>query len=184
MATDMALWRRLDAPGHDACRLEETGGGWRLSGAAVFLHETGPACLAYQVECDRGWLTQEGAVRGWVGSRVLDLRAARRPGGVWTLSGQTVSGLDGCVDLDLGFTPATNLLQLRRIELQVGQAAHVPVAWLDVPAGTLEVIHQRYERRADELYWYEAARFGYAALLEVSAVGFVRKYPHLWEAEL
>jgi hypothetical protein len=88
-------------------------------------------------------------VHGWLGARPLDLRITRTHDGIWTLNGQVVSHLDGCVDLDLGFTPATNLFQLRRVALQVGQAADVPVAWLDVPVGTLDPLHQRYERRAD-----------------------------------
>ena len=67
--------------------------------------------------------------------------------------------------------------------LQVGQAADVPVAWLDVRVGTFDTLHQRYERRSRELYWYEAPRFDYSALLQVNAVGFVEKYPNLWEAE-
>ncbi|MEW6299446.1 MAG: putative glycolipid-binding domain-containing protein [Thermodesulfobacteriota bacterium] len=67
--------------------------------------------------------------------------------------------------------------------LQVGQAAAVPVVWLDVAAGTLGVLEQRYERRTQGTYWYEAPRFGYAAFLEVGPVGFVQKYPDLWEAE-
>jgi hypothetical protein len=118
-----------------------------------------------------------------VGARPLDFRIARTPSGVWSLNGRVVPGLDGCVDLDFGFTPATNLFQLRRVALEVGQDAHVPVAWLDVPDGTLTPHHQRYERRTAEVYWYEAPRFDYFALLHVGAAGFVEKYPNLWEAE-
>ena len=59
----------------------------------------------------------------------------------------------------------------------------MPVAWLNVQAGTLEILPQRYERRADAAYWYEAPRSTYAALLEVTPVGFVRLYPGLWEME-
>ncbi len=92
-------------------------------------------------------------------------------------------GWTRCLDLDLGFTPATNALQIRRVALAEGQAADVPVAWLDVSAGTLELLQQRYERRAGATYWYEAPRFSYAALLEVTAAGFVRLYPGLWEME-
>lgn len=183
MATRTILWRRLDTPGHDACRLEQTGGGARLDGAAVFRHEGVPARLAYQLACDAGWRTRHGAVQGWVGERPIAFRVVRTAEGVWTLNGEAVPHLDGCIDLDLGFTPATNLSQLRRVALQIGQAAAVPVAWLDVAAGTLSVLEQRYERRTQGTYWYEAPRFGYAAFLEVDPVGFVRKYPDLWEAE-
>ena len=47
--------------------------------------------------------------------------------------------------------------------------------------GKLDVLLQRYERRSAFTYWYEAPRFKYAALLEVDAVGFARRYPGLWE---
>jgi hypothetical protein len=180
---DTILWRRLDTPGHDACRLEPTDDGWRLDGAAAFRHEGVPARLAYHVACDAGWRTREGSVQGWVGTQPVDVRVQRSADGHWTLNGDAVPGLDGCVDLDLGFTPATNLLPLRRVALEIGQAASVPVAWLDVPAGTLGVLHQRYERRAGNAYWYEAPRFDYAALLTVGPLGFVTRYPGLWEAE-
>ena len=88
-----------------------------------------------------------------------------------------------CVDLDLGFTPATNVLQLRRVALAVGDAADVSVAWLDVPSGTLEELTQRYERRTATTYAYEAPRFGYSAELEIAESGFARSYPGLWIAE-
>jgi uncharacterized protein len=150
---------------------------------AVFRQDGVLACLAYEVDCDGKWRTREGLVQGWVGAHRLDLRIKRAPDGTWTLNGQVVPQLDGCVDLDIGFTPATNLLQLRRVALQVGQTADVPVAWLDVSVGILDRLQQRYERRTEELYWYEAPRFDYFALLQVSVVGFVEKYPNLWEAE-
>ena len=35
MAVAAILWRRVDAPGHDACRLDRDGSGWRLEGTAA-----------------------------------------------------------------------------------------------------------------------------------------------------
>jgi hypothetical protein len=122
--------------GHDACRLEETGGGWRLAGVAVFLHERSPAQLAYEVVCDREWRSREGRVRGWLGARTVELSISRSPGGAWMLDGAPVPGLETGEDLDFGFTPATNLFQLRRLALATGQARDCPVAWLDDAART------------------------------------------------
>lgn len=184
MSETFILWRRLDTPGHDACRLELRDDGWKLDGAAVYLENGVPAQLTYQVACDRAWRTQEGRVCGWLGTRFIDFSIVRTSEGVWTLNGVTVPGLENCVDLDLGFTPATNLLPLRRLSLSVGQAADAPAAWLDASADTLQVLPQRYERRAEAEYWYEAPRFDYAVLLEVSPTGFILRYPGLWEAEL
>jgi hypothetical protein len=183
MAPALALWRRLDAPGHDACRLERNGSGWQLDGTAVFREHGVPARLDYEVVCDATWVTRHGRVRGWLGARAVDFAIVRTDAGAWTINGTAVKGLDGCADLDLGFTPATNSLQLRRVALAEGQAAEVPVAWLDVSAGTLERLDQRYDRRTATTYWYEAPRVDYAGMLEIEPTGFVRLYPRLWEME-
>jgi hypothetical protein len=177
------LWRRIDSPGHDACRLARHDAGWKLEGAAVFSLDGLPACLTYAAICDASWRAQQGHVAGWIGDRRVQFLMARAAGGPWTLDGREVPGLEHCLDLDFGFTPATNLLPLRRLALPVGQGVAAPAAWLDVSTGALATLEQRYQRRSDSTYWYEAPRFSYAELLEVDAVGFVRRYPGLWEAE-
>ena len=178
------LWRRLDLPGHDACCLGTSAGAWRLDGAAVFRDDDGhPARLTYWVEADADWRTRRGQVRGWLGARPVDLDIARSAGGAWTLDGVPVAGLEALVDLDLGFTPATNLLPLRRLALAEGEAADAPAAWLDVAAGTLVVLPQRYTRRSATGYWYQSFGVGFAGVLEVEPTGFIRRYPGLWEIE-
>jgi hypothetical protein len=149
----------------------------------VFAHEGAPARLDYKLTCDGSWRTQRGEVTGWIGADPVELAIARSSEGVWTRNGVAVPALGACVDLDLGFTPATNLSQIRRLALAEGQGADAPVAWLDVISGELDILLQRYERRSAFTYWYEAPRFEYAALLEVSPVGFVRRYPGLWEVQ-
>lgn len=182
------LWRRLDCLGHDACRLIPGGDGWRLEGAAVYREGSAVACLRYQLQSDSQWRTIEGDVQGWIGPRPVDMQVRRTPGGAWLLNGALVAGLDDCCDLDLGFTPATNLFQLRRLEWRGGPsspslAVELEVAWLDVAAGRLGRLAQRYQRRSSHAYGYEAPQFGYAAELQVDAHGFVVQYPGLWEAE-
>lgn len=184
MSRNTLLWRRLDAPGHDSCRLQEKNDGWQLEGFAAFRHEKMTAGLHYQVVCDRRWRSRRGLVRGWIGTRNVDYRITRTARGVWSLNGLPLDQLNGLLDLDLGFTPATNLTQLRRNDLPIGQGADVAVAWLDISAGTLQPLDQRYERRSPQEYWYEAPRFGYAALLQVDEAGFVIRYPGLWQAVL
>jgi uncharacterized protein len=184
VTSESILWRRLDVPGHDACRLEESAAGWTIDGTAVLSEDGVPALLAYQIACDPTWRAQHGRIQGWIGVRRIEVTINRTAAGLWTLDGRPVPNVEHCVDLDLAFTPATNLTQLRRLALAKGQATEAPVARFDVSSGTLEVLSQRYERRDEASYWYEAPRFGYAALLEVTPTGFIRRYPGLWEAEL
>ena len=183
MTTISTLWRRLDTPGHDACRLEGTEAAWELDGTAVFRHEGAPAQLRYFVACDLKWCTRRGHVRGSLGAQPVDFTIARTTEGEWTLNGKVVSGLESYIDLDFGFTPATNLPQVRRVALAEGQSVDLPVAWLDISVGTLAGLPQRYERRTETTYWYEAPSVGYAGLLEVAPTGFIRHYPGLWETE-
>ena len=182
MTVASILWNRLDTPGHDACRLIEKHGGWELEGTAVFVKTGMPARLDYNVACDASWRTRWGRVRGWIGARALDLYIARTSAGAWILNGEEVLASMECVDLDLGFTPATNLIALRRLDLPVGQRATTFTAWLDESSGRLEVLEQTYRHQPGGGYAYEVPRFQYKAVLEVDSHGFVRRYPTLWEA--
>ena len=181
MTLDEILWRRLDAPGHDSCRLSRNDAGWVLEGTAVFSENSIPAMLGYQVVANSMWCTIQAHIHGWLGEQDIDLRVTRTRDGNWMLDGTAVPGLEANFDLDLSFTPATNLLQLRRVSMPEGDVMDLPVAWLDVASATLTCLPQRYERRAATSYWYEAP--GYSGLLKVRASGFILQYPGLWEAE-
>ena len=178
----VVLWRRVDAPGHDACRLVIDEFGWSLDGAAVFQQNGEPAQLVYHLEGDKSWRTERGSVHGFIGTLRVDVEVHRSATGAWTMNGNTVNGLKDCEHLDYSFTPATNVPHVRRLEAAGLQSADVPVAWLNFPLATLARLPQRYSRRGEVVYWYEAPTVGYAAELEFASTGFVRSYPDLWEA--
>jgi uncharacterized protein len=177
---DMMEWMRLDVSGSDSCELSREGSGWKLVGNAEFEDSRGAARLAYAVSADSAWRTVRGAVRGMVGRNAVVLSIERGASGAWSLNGRTVPALQGLVDLDLGFTPATNLFPLRRLALRPGEAADAEAALLDEATWTLRRLRQRYERRDETGWWYESPDAGYAALLQVNADGFVVEYPGLW----
>jgi hypothetical protein len=178
-----ALWRRLDTPGHDACLVTPSPRGCTIEGTAVFRHDGAPARLAYAVLFDEAWRTRTGSVTGFVGTEPVDVRIERSPSGSWSLNGLIVPGLETCGQLDLGFTPATNLAQLASLGLRIGEKADLPVAWLDVPPAPLLMLPQRYERRSETTYWYEGPSVPYAGTLELTPDDLIRKYPDLWELE-
>jgi uncharacterized protein len=170
---------RLDRPGRDAALLRPNCDGWLLQGAAAFDHDGASAAVAYQVELDARWETKRGLVSGFLGDQTI-AHEIRRDDAGWRLNGVRVEGLDHLVDLDFGFTPATNVLQLSRIALKLGQSAEVSVVWFDLGSASLTELSQSYERRSEASYWYEAPTVPYRALLEIAPNGFVRSYPDLW----
>jgi hypothetical protein len=177
------LWRRLDRIGTESARLELRRLGATLSGTAVFEHEGAPVVLGYRIEVDRRWRTRVATVQGRVGERRIEraIEAAAAPAVGWRVDGRRVPAVDGCVDLDLNFSPSTNLLPIRRLSLAIGAEATVRSAWLRFPSFVLEPLEQRY-RRTGERTWFYRSTTGFEATLEVDAAGFVTRYPGLAEA--
>jgi hypothetical protein len=179
------LWRRLDLPGHDAATLAEGTAGAEIRGMAVFRDEMGPTALKYQVRCNPRWQTTEAHVHGWRGAEPVELRIVRDEQGRWSLNGTSCAAVAGCLEIDLNFTPATNLLPLRRLNLEVGQSAEVRSAWLEWPTCILSPLVQRYSRESAAMYHYEADLPGgdkFTSALRVDPVGWVLDYGGLWQA--
>jgi hypothetical protein len=178
-----ALWRRLDTPGHDAACLVRSETGHVLMGTAVFLHDEGPACIDYTVTVDADWNTTEGDIYGFAAGRTVRHGISRDETG-WMLDGRPVPGIGHLRDLDLGFTPATNLLQLKRNGPAIGKRSEFDVAWFDIGRHTLAALPQVYVRRDANSYHYAAATIPYEAVLDIAANGFVKNYPRLWAMEV
>jgi hypothetical protein len=177
------LWRRLDSPGHDAATLSAIDGGWQLEGVAAFLESGRPCQLSYRVTIDPLWQTRGAEVHGWLGATPVDLQIAREGRHEWRLDGKEVRAVAGCVDVDLAFTPATNLLPIRRLDLAVGASARVVAAWLPFPDLDLRPLDQVYRRAAADVYEYSSSGGTFKATLSVSPVGFVTHYSELWREQ-
>lgn len=177
------LWRRLDRPGHELARVAPAGVGWGLSGTAVFLHEDAPCRLDYLVLCNDRWETTSGKVTGWVGKSEVSVDVAVEPGGIWRSNGVAVPAVRGAIDLDLNFSPSTNLLPIRRLNLAVGQEAAVKAAWLRFPSFVFEPLEQTYRRIDASTYRYASAGGRFTADLAVDDAGLVTFYPGLATAE-
>ena len=183
MKNPAILWRRLDQPGHEACRLTEREAGWDLAGTAVFAHE-GQACrLDYAIACDAQWRTLSAAVTGWVGEEDVEVEVIRDNTGLWRLNLALVPEVEGCVDIDLNFSPSTNTLPIRRFDLEVGQSVQVRAAWLRFPSFRLEPLEQSYTRIGTNLYRYESAGGRFVASVEVDEAGLVTEYGEIWRRE-
>src|SRR5262245_58122455 len=180
--SDMSvIWRRLDEPGHDAARLLSQALEWHLNGTAVFVSNRRPCRLDYLVVCDLSWRTISGRVTGWLGEDRVEMEITVDDG-CWRLNGVEFPAVAGCIDLDFKFSPATNLLPIRRLELEVGAASQARAAWLEFPSPTLQPLDQLYLRTGERTYRYESSG-GFARDLRVNAAGFVIDYPGFWQME-
>jgi hypothetical protein len=182
VADKSVIWRRVDQPGHEAARLIPQPPGWHLTGTAVFATDGQPCCLHYLVVCDPDWRTLSGRVTGWIGEAGIDIEVTS-DAGRWRFNGTEQPDVTDCVDLDLSFSPSTNLLPIRRLGLAVGAEATVRAAWLQFPSFALRPLDQIYRRTGDASYRYESAGGAFVRDLRVNAAGFVTEYPGLWEMD-
>lgn len=177
------LWRRLDRPGHEYAALRRDESAWLLSGISLFEHEAQPCRLEYDVTCDQDWSTICATVSGWVGERNVDVRIKAHADGSWEINNEPCISVGGCKDIDFSFSPSTNLLPIRRLNLHVGQESRVRAAWLRFPDFTLEPLEQTYHRISDSTFRYESASGKFVAELHVSKSGLPLRYGDLWCAE-
>lgn len=174
------LWQGFVLPGHEACRLFSQDSEWHLEGTAVFSHEQRPCRLNYQVTCDEAWRTRSAEVEGWLGDTMVGLQIKTDADQSWRLNGVEQPAIQGCIDVDFNFSPSTNILPIRRLNLAIGDRAEVKAAWLRFPSFRLEVLPQQYHRLDETTYRYESAGGQFVADLKVNRVGFVVEYPGIW----
>ncbi len=156
------------------CDLTATAGGHRLSGTVLLPIDGRPGQIRYRVDVDEGWRTGAAEVTAVIAGAERPVMLTADAGGRWRLDGSSAAGLDGCIDVDLGFTPATNTLPIRRLGLQVGETAEVLSAWMRFPGLTVEAAVQSYERLDKRLWRYRSGSF--AADLTVDPSGLVVAY--------
>lgn len=180
MLEQLVLWRRLDLPGHDACRIRQLGASWIIEGTAVFAEEGRASRLSYDLICNEDWSSRKAQISGWAGQREIDLTIECDGYGLWQVNERTVASVEGLLDLDLGFTPATNTNAIRRLNLGVGEGVETVAAWLDTADWTLKPLEQSYKRAEPRLYRYHSPLHDYHADLTTDAFGLIVDYPDLW----
>jgi hypothetical protein len=168
------LWQATNG-GSEVCVLGRFERGWRLRGTVLTHEAKQPIEIRYAVTVDSAWATTDVAARVAIGES--DPRELDQLSALW--SGDTrPSEYRNCVDVDLGFTPATNTLPIRRLGLRVDEQAEIEVAWLVWPDLDIRPVRQTYTRLAEHRYRYTQGDF--TAELVVDDQGLVLEYESLW----
>ncbi|MBV7395463.1 putative glycolipid-binding domain-containing protein [Mameliella sediminis] len=174
-------WRALDRDGEDKCRLARLDHGWMLVGHARFRDASGWAALDYLIRLGEDWCTTSADITGEHGGAPVAMRLMRNGDG-WTVNEEKRPDLAEAEDVDLSFTPATNLMPLNRLP-EVGRL-ETTSAWLRFPGPQVTPLSQSYTRERGGLVRYEARETGFETHLAVNGHGFITTYPGLWEAEV
>jgi hypothetical protein len=176
----IVLWKNNASNSIEYFKLHPPVGSYILEGTIIMLLEQIPTKVTYRVSCDKCWRTRH----VWVcqerlgETRQLTLRVDKNQ--KWLGDGVLLPFATGLFDVDFEFSPATNTLPLRRLDLKIGESTELDAVWVRFPSLKLEPLSQRYTRLNDRCYKYQAPTLGYEALLEVDNERLIVKYDDLW----
>jgi hypothetical protein len=131
----------------------------------------------YEVTLAYDWVFRQFTLRSR-DHRGLDV--SRSTDGTWTVDGVLRPDLMDAIDIDLAFSPFTNTLPIRRLNLTIGSAAVITTAYIDGPSLTVLPDAQRYTRTAVDRYLYESLDGDFSREITVDPEGFVIDYPGLY----
>lgn len=175
MATRRVAWRRSDEVTADEhCTLTQRDSGLSLVGTVLGSEGGVPVRIEYRVLADAEGLTTAAHVRDLRGFEQRTLVLERDAKGGWSVDGKTVRGLKGATDVDLGCSPSTNTLPIRRLRLAVGATKTIKAAWVRFPELTVVKADQKYTRLDEFTYRYASGDF--EAELTVDDEGLVAAY--------
>ncbi|MFF2452146.1 putative glycolipid-binding domain-containing protein [Isoptericola sp. NPDC058082] len=166
-------WRRLGSGGVEHLDLLPRDD--RLRARSVV--DLGPVRLEYAMELDAAWTFRGLRLRS-SDRRQLDL--SRDDDGSWWVDGAARTDLADAVDVDLSFSPFTNTLPIRRLDLAVGTAADIVTAYVDGDTFEVSPDPQRYTRLDTDRYVYESRDGDFHREISVDADGLVVDYPGLF----
>jgi uncharacterized protein len=198
-APRLLIWRGLDEWRTEAAEIHLTEDGVAARGTQIGLDPL-PYRLSYRLEALERFVTRSLEIKvggdGW--QRELDL--THDGNGSWQCDGAEsgearadlpapggdTAGLEASLDCDLGLSPLTNLMPIRRHDLHRGPGeAEFVMAWVSVPDLALHVSAQRYEHLRMEgegpvvRFTDEGMFKGFTSELELDQDGLVRVYPGL-----
>ena len=175
MPTKRVAWRRSDeveTDEHATITVRDTG--LSLVGTVLGAEAGIPLRVEYRVMTDGAGMTAAAHVRDLRGFEQRALTLERTPKGVWSVNGKPDRSLRGCTDVDLGCSPSTNTLPIRRLRLQIGGSKTIQAAWVRFPELTVTKAAQKYTRLDEFTYRYESG--GFSADLVVDDDGLVASY--------
>ncbi|MCE5169858.1 putative glycolipid-binding domain-containing protein [Paenibacillus profundus] len=173
------IWKRLNGFGMEYCNISfETS--LTIEGKVISGENNEKSFIDYTVKCDQEGNTSEVILSVQNENSSQTLQVLRDNNNRWTLNGNEIQKLSGLKDIDIGVTPSTNVLPIKRLNLAVGESATVTAAWIRFPHLEIQPLEQSYERINNNTYIYKSIKSGYTARLEVDSNGVVVEYEKEW----
>lgn len=178
--TPELIWRSANEPGFEHVRVDEGHPEWTVFDSMFVREHNGVVRRGgYTLIVDKAWRALE-----------LRLMVEQEPGsmtalhvmasgdGRWVDADQRpIPELDGCIDIDVRWTPLTNTLPIRRLEIDGDAEQEIRVACVSLPDLAIRPLMQRYARVNDTTVRYRSETMPEGVEIAVDGEGFVVNYP-------
>lgn len=184
--TQEFVWRAREVPGFEHVRLDESHPEWNVYDSMFVRVDDGEVRRGgYTLIVDTAWRTLELRIMvEQAPGSMAALHVLATGEGSWSdADGNSIPELDGCIDVDIQWSPLTNILPIRRRDLPVGEETEIPVAYVSLPGLSVQPMTQRYTRIDSTRVRYESYERDFHADLTTDADGYVTEYPGLFTRE-
>jgi hypothetical protein len=164
-----ARWQRWDGDGHETVQLRWENEGWTA------MSDVAGENVTYVLRLTATWQIRQFLLFRdldepdlWLGTggdaRWGEMNGAHRP------------DLDGCFDIEIAVTPFTHTVPIRRLQLDVGDAADITMARVDVQTLGVVPTRQRYHRIGDHRYAHSDLDVSVESEFDVDPYGLVHDH--------
>ena len=167
--------------GFEVAYFTPEGGTTRVDGTTTGLQDADTWIVSYRLVLDELWRTRTARVRSRSTSGQNERLLESDGNGNWTVDGKPSTDLDGCFDVDLESSALTNALPVHRLDLEVGERAEAPAAYVRAATLSVDRLEQSYLRVHSpshrQQFDYDAPAFDFRCRLLYDDQGLVVTYP-------
>lgn len=156
-------------------------GGYEMGGTTLIMHDDVRVEINYRVEVASDWSTRIATID--IAALALNHQVAVPKPGIWLINGERRTDLDGCSDIDLGWTPATNTIPIRRLQLEGRDSTTIRAAWLKWSELQFMASDQSYTKTGAATWRYASGNFSAELLVDDHGVVLAYGDPPIWREE-
>lgn len=178
---DTYIWKSKVLGSIEYATIMEQNSNWTIESTVLIASEKIPGCkIQYSIKLSKNWELDIAVVEidklGLKKVLIIELDEEK----TWIINKKRDDRFSACTDIDLGFSPMTNTIPIRRLELKKGETISLSACWLEFPSFKLKPLEQKYTCLDENTYLYESGT-NFKATLQVDKMKIVKDYPKVWQ---
>lgn len=177
------VWQARDSAGFEHVRLDRSHPGWDVFDSMIVREHEGRIVRGgYTLIVDKVFRTLEIRIMAEKEpGRMAALHLLASGDGTWTdVDERRIPALDGAIDVDIAWSPLTNMLPVRRLDLHIGEEREIAVAYIALPSLEVRPMTQRYTRLDASTIRYVSQDGAFTRDIAIDQDGMVVEYPGLF----